>query len=114
MKHRRGTPRSRREFWARDDVRLAGAAILLATFGLQILAALAWGALMLWQRDFRRKFTMWFKCWVLTGLVAVIFLEYPVSGFINVPPSWVAIVLSAGATWIGIRYQPKLKSYQWR
>jgi len=42
-------------------VRLAAVAVLLAMFGLEIVAALVWAGLMLWQREFRRRFNMWYK-----------------------------------------------------
>jgi hypothetical protein len=101
-RRRRSTPQSRREFWSRDDVRLAG------------VAAIIWVGLTLWQRDFKRRFSDWYKYWVLAGLVAVWLVKYPLSGLINVPPSWVGLVLSGGAAWIGIRYQPKRSPYKWR
>jgi hypothetical protein len=111
-RRRRSTPQSRREFWSRDDVRLALVAIILAVFGLELVAAGIWILLMIWQRDFRRKFSGWYQWWVLAGLFAVWLAKYPVSGWFNVPPSWVALVLMSAAAWIGIRYQPKRKPYQ--
>jgi hypothetical protein len=113
-RRRRSTPQSRREFWSRDDVRLAGVAVALAIFGLEAVAAIIWVGLTLWQRDFKRRFSDWYKYWVLAGLVAVWLVKYPLSGLINVPPSWVGLVLSGGAAWIGIRYQPKRSPYKWR
>lgn len=113
-RRRRGTPQSRREFWSRDDVRLAMVAVILAVFGMELVAAAIWILLMIWQRDFKRRFSDWYKRWVLAGLLVVWLAKYPLSGLLNVPPSWVALVLAGAAAWIGIRYQPKRSAYQWR
>jgi hypothetical protein len=106
--------KKRREFLARDDVRLAVVVVALAAFGMEIVAALIWVGLMLWQREFRRRLSDWYQRWVLTGLVAVVFLKYPISTILNVPPSWVALVLAAVGAWVGLRFQPKRRPHQWR
>jgi len=86
-----------KSFWSRYDVRFAGAAVVAGVFGLGLLGAAIWVALMIWNRDFRRQFTMWYKAWVLAGLVIEWLAEYPVSAALNVPPSWVGTLIMVAA-----------------
>jgi hypothetical protein len=106
--------KSRRDFWSRDDVRLAAVAVIVAMFGLEIVGAIIWIGLMLWQREFRRRFTGWYKGWVLAGLVVTALVKFPLANALNVPPSWIALVVCGGAVFLAVRYQPKRPPYRWR
>lgn len=82
-----------KSFWSRYDVRFAAAAVAAGAFGLGFLGTVIWAALMIWNRDFRFRFSMWYKVCVLGGLVVAWLGEYPVSGALNVPPSWVGTLI---------------------
>jgi len=91
-----------KSFWSRYDVRLAAAAVAVGLVGLAATGAAVWAGLMIWNRDFRFRFTMWYKAWVLAGLVVVVLAEYPVSAGLNVPPSWVGLVVMLGAALLAL------------
>lgn len=80
-------------FWSRYDVRFAAAAVAAGVFGLGLLGAAIWAALMIWNRTFRLCFSQWYKVCLLAGLVIEWLAEYPVSETLNVPPSWVGTLI---------------------
>jgi hypothetical protein len=99
--------------WARMEVRASLLAVVVAVLGLAWAAAALWAGLMLWNRDFRRNFGDWYTKCVLVGLVAAALLDYPISTPLNIPPSWVAVVLVGGSAYVGLRGQ-RARRRSWR
>ena len=100
-----------KKLWERDDVRLAALAAAFAAFGLALPAGLVWGALMLWHRDFNRRFGEWYTRSVLVGLAAAAFLAYTISNPLDIPPSGVAMIFVVVGAYVGIRGQKSRRGW---
>jgi len=95
--------KARKKIWEHDRGRLALLVIALAALGMALPTAVIWAGLMLWHRDFKKRFDAWYMRWVLAGLAADVLFGATVANTLDIPPSWVALVLVAGGVIVGLR-----------
>ena len=95
--------KAKKKIWEHDRGRLGLLVVALAALGMALPVAVIWAGLMLWHRDFNKRFDDWYKRWVLAGLAADVLLGATVANTLNIPPSWVALLTVVGGLILGLR-----------
>ena len=95
--------KAKQRVWEHDKGRLALLVVAGAALGMAMPVGVVWAALMIWHRDFKRKFDSWYTRWVLAGLAADVLLGAPIATALNVPPSWLALLLVGAGAYMGLR-----------
>jgi hypothetical protein len=85
-----------------NQLYLSGALILAAMIGFVILEALVWGALWVWNGDFRRLLGENYVKWVMAGLGAAAVWQYWGSRVIDLPLGFTTGALVALGVWLGM------------
>lgn len=95
--------KAKKKIWEHDRGRLGLLVTALAALGMALPVAVIWAGLMLWHRDFNKRFDDWYMRWVLAGLAVVVLFGPSVSNALNVPPSWMALLVMAATLFVGLR-----------
>lgn len=95
--------KAKKKIWEHDRGRLGLLVVALAALGMALPVALIWAGLMLWHRDFKKRFDDWYMRWVLSGLAVDVLFGATIANALNIPPSWVALVMVAGGLYVGLR-----------